>query len=113
MAEWASLDPGTWTVAGVGGSHTFAEVSAPLGVHLHHTTKHKIWQGEYVAVSSLLFRWPKLKPWTGCVALACEQEHFKHHKVEINWDNWLSWCNIFMAMVVQAKPWRAVAGPFG
>lgn len=83
------------------GCHPHVQVSALLGVHLHPSTRKKIWRGEFMDLFSLLFREPEPKPWTGCGALNRELEQYKCPKVEKNWDNWLSSYTILMAVVLQ------------
>lgn len=103
----ASLNPGTW--AAPCGSHLpHAQLSAPLGAHLHPSTKHNIWRGEYVDIFSLPLGETVLNPWAGCGTVTNELEQFKHPTVERSWHNWLSQYNIFM-VVIQAQPQRATA----
>lgn len=54
----------------------------------------------------LFFHEPKPKPWTCCRVLNWELEQYKCHKVEWNWENWLSTYTIFMAIVLQTQAWR-------
>lgn len=72
-------NPSTWAF-GVGYLHPYAEVSIPLGAHLHLATKEKKWMGEYVNLFSLLFLEPELKPWVSCRMVATEMEQYRHPK---------------------------------
>lgn len=82
-------------------------MSAPLGPHLHPTTKDKIWWGEFLDLFSLLFRKPEPKPWAGFSADSQELNTFKHHKVYHTWDNYLSGYTNFMAG--SGQYWKALA----
>lgn len=82
-------------------------MSTPLGEHLHPYNRNKIWRGDYIDLLFFLFREPELKPWAGCGTIAHELEQYKHSEVKRNWNNWLSDYAAYMAVVIQAQPWRA------
>lgn len=63
----ATIHPGSWNAlshVGAGspaysaGYQPYAEVSGPLGGHLHPATKEMIWRGKFVDLFSLLFQAP-------------------------------------------------------
>lgn len=52
MDPYALPYPSCWLSGGAGGNHPYVEASAPLGIHLHPSTKEKIWKGEYIDLCS-------------------------------------------------------------
>lgn len=50
---WNALPhPGSWPSGGGGNNHHYAEVSAPLGIHLNLAMKDTIWKREYIDIFS-------------------------------------------------------------
>lgn len=117
-----SLGYGSWLVQGRTRWHYASQATTLLtGLTMHclrgklwvgtprssRLPRYRIWRRELIGVFSLLFREPEHKPWVPGPRVAWENEQYKCHKVEWNWDDWLSGYTIYVAVLLQAQLWKS------
>ncbi|XP_061486363.1 uncharacterized protein LOC133386672 isoform X1 [Rhineura floridana] len=89
------------------GVYPQGDTSLLLGDHLLLGTKEKIWRGEYIDLFTLLFCETEVKLKDGQEVK--EREAAITRKVDRVWPNWLNAYTIYMGVMTQAYPSRALS----
>lgn len=84
-----------------------SSIALLLGGHLVLSEKEKIWRGKYVDVFSLLHTEPE--PVLQVRDVQKDQEQLKKCKIDRNFTNWLYEYSIYMMVVLQMHPQKALA----
>lgn len=80
---------------------------SPLDVHLHPATRHSIWHGTFVDVSSLRFWESKPKLWAGCSTVAKKLEQPKCTKSRSGLTGFqaTTWQSLYWVQLCKVPPW--------